>query len=69
MEVDVALLIFNYSNVRFEILVVVNVKSTIFQRVAYNGVNMYSSFRGRVASIAGKFLPDCMLLHLSKIYS
>ena len=50
LEVDVALLIGNYSNVRFEILVVVNVKITIFQLVAYNGVNMYLCFRGRVAS-------------------
>jgi hypothetical protein len=50
VEVDVALLICNDSNVRFEILEVMNVKSTIFQHVTYNGVKMYPSFRGRVAS-------------------
>jgi hypothetical protein len=50
VEVDVALLIGNYVDVRFEILEVVNVKSTVFQHVAYNGVNTYPSFRGRVVS-------------------
>lgn len=50
MEVDVALLIGNCIDVRYEILEVVNVKSTLFQHVAHNGVNMYLSFRGRVLS-------------------
>jgi len=50
VEVDVALLIGNYIDVRLEILEVVNVKSTIFQHVAHSGVNMYLSFRGRVVS-------------------
>jgi hypothetical protein len=50
VEVDVALLVGSYIDVRFEILEVVNVKSTIFQRVAYNEVNMYLSFGGRVVS-------------------
>jgi len=49
VEVDVSLLIGNCINVRFEILEVLNVKSTL-QHVAHNGVNMYLSFRGRVVS-------------------